>query len=89
MHNSLALSLFPKLFGIIPACLVQYLQNAYSALSTQSSINLVIQGNSVGVLFNYLLAGLSAILDGFFANTTSDLHRGGCSGMVWSHKVAR
>ena len=37
----------------------------HGALSTQFSI--VIQGNSVGVLFNGLLAELPAVLDSFFS----------------------
>ena len=51
----------------------------HGASSTQFSI--VIQGISVGVLFNGLLAELPAILDSFFTSTTSDYI--GVAGQGW------
>ena len=44
----------------------------HGASSTQFSDNLVIQGNSIGLLSSGLLAELPTILDSFFTNTTSD-----------------
>ena len=49
----------------------------------------IIKGNLVGVLFNGLLAELPAILDSFFHQYHKWLHRGGWSGVVGSHEVAR
>ena len=49
-------------------------------LRNSPSIYIVIQGNSVGVLFNGLLAELPAILNNFFTSTTSDY-----IGVVGSH----
>ena len=46
----------------------------HRASSTQFStiLQLAIQGNSFGVLFNGLLSELPAILDSFFTSATSD-----------------
>ena len=49
-----------------------YLENAWCAILHQS---IIIQGNSVGVLFDGLLAELPAILDSCFTSTTSDYMR--------------
>ena len=59
-------------------------------LRNSPSIYIVIQGNSVGVLFNGLLAELPAILNNFFTSTTSDYI--GVVGWGWwgvTHTVAR
>ena len=49
-----------------------YLENAWCFVYAILHQSVVIQGYSVGVLFNGLLAELPAILDSFFTNTTSD-----------------
>ena len=64
-----------------------YLENAWCLVYEILHQSIVIQGNSVGVLFDGLLAELPTILDSFFTSTTSD-HRGGWLGVVGSHKVA-
>ena len=43
-----------------------YLENAQCLVYAILHRSIVIQGNSFGVLFNGLLAGLPTILDGFF-----------------------
>ena len=47
--------------------------------------SIVIQGNSVGILFNGLLAKLPAILDGFFTSTTSE-YMGWLGATKWQGK---
>ena len=49
-----------------------YLENAWCLAYEILHQSIVIQGNSVGVLFDGLLAELPAILDSFFTSTTSD-----------------
>ena len=49
-----------------------YLKNAWCLVYVILHQSIVIQGNSVGVLFNGLLAELPTILDSFFTSTTSD-----------------
>ena len=49
-----------------------YLENAWCFFHAILHQFIVIQGNSVGVLFNGLQAELLAILDSFFTSTTSD-----------------
>ena len=60
-----------------------YLENAWCLVYEILHQSIVIQGNSVGVLFDGLLAELPAILDSFFTSTTSDY-----IGVVGSHEVA-
>ena len=52
-----------------------YLENAWCLVYEILYQSIVIQGNSVCVLFNGLLAELPAILDSFFTSTTSDYIR--------------
>ena len=49
-----------------------YLENAWCLVYEILHQSIVIQGNSVGVLFDGLLAELPAILDSFFISTASD-----------------
>ena len=49
-----------------------YLKNAWCLNYETLHQSIVIQGNSVGVLFDGLLAELPTILDSFFTSTTSD-----------------
>ena len=49
-----------------------YLENAWCLVYEILHQSIVIQGNSVGVLFDGLLAELPAILDSFFTSITSD-----------------
>ena len=49
-----------------------YLKNAWCLAYAILHQSIVIQGNSVGVLFNGLLAELPTIVDSFFTSTTSD-----------------
>ena len=49
-----------------------YLENAWCLVYEILHQSIVIQGNSVGVLFDGLLAELPAILDSFFTSTASD-----------------
>ena len=49
-----------------------YLENAWCLVCEILHQSIVIQGNSVGVLFDGLLAELPAILDSFFTSTASD-----------------
>ena len=49
-----------------------YLENAWCLVYEILHQSIVIQGNSVGVLFDGLLAELLAILDSFFTSTTSN-----------------
>ena len=60
-----------------------YLENAWCLVYAILHYSIVIQGDSVGVLFDGLLAELPAILNSFFISTTSDY-----IGVVGSHKVA-
>ena len=49
-----------------------YFENAWCLVYKILHQSVVIQGNSVGVLLDGLLAELPAILDSFFTSTTSD-----------------
>ena len=49
-----------------------YLKNAWCLIYTILHQSIVIQGNSVGALFDGLLAELLAVLDKFFTSPTSD-----------------
>ena len=60
-----------------------YLENAWCAILHQS---IIIQGNSVGVPFNGLVAELPFILDSCFTSTTSYYIEGSWSGAVGSHR---
>ena len=65
-----------------------YLENAWCLVYEILHQSIVIQGNSVGVLFDGLLAELPAILDSFFTSTTSDYIGVVGWGVVGSHEVA-
>ena len=49
-----------------------YLENAWCLVYEILHQSIVIQGNSVGILFDGLLSELPAILDSFFTSATSD-----------------
>ena len=67
-----------------------YLENAYCLVYKILHQSIVIQGNSVGTLFDGLLAELPAILDDFFTGTTSDyigvVGRGWWGATKWREK---
>ena len=64
-----------------------YLKNAWCLIYAILHQSIIIQGNSVGVLFNGLLAELPAILDSFFTSNTSDYIGVVGWGGVGSHEV--
>ena len=65
-----------------------YLENAWYLVYKILHQCIVIQGNSVGALFDGLLAELNAILNSFFHQYHKWLHRGGWLGVVGIHEVA-
>ena len=65
-----------------------YLENAWCLVYEILHQSIVIQGNSVGVPLDGLLAELPAILDSFFHQYHKCLHRGGWLGVVRSYEVA-
>ena len=65
-----------------------YLENSWCLVYEILHQSIVMQGNSVGVLFDGLLAELLAILDSFFHQYHKWLHRSGWLGVVGSHEVA-
>ena len=64
------------------------ISNAWCLFYTILQKSVVIQDNSMDVLFNGLLAELPAILDSFYQYHKC-LHRGGWSGVVGSHGSGR
>ena len=49
-----------------------YFENAWCLVYAILHLYIVLQDNSIGILFNGLLDELPAILDSFFTSTTSD-----------------